>query len=464
MDLKDTIIIKVNMLPKTFLHSSSEFKDFSKQIIEILPDGNGNDFKPGSVVRFSLPPGSTLNLNNMALHLTAKIPHVAQHLGTAGTHASASAPTGKTDTYNIYPPKYIASLINQITIYCNGQIVQQISEYNQIVNILTDMSKTNNKSKILSYGNGFHRNDYRSGSTSHQEDYIITDWFGILGSAETKEVSGSIIDTNMLGNCVLEFQFAKNNVLARSSPTGQDVAVTPFFDADQLAESLNEVGFSLENLKLSVERMTLSKPQYDSMDSILKSGGYEIMFNHYTIFKGNGGNTAGNMRVSVNSQSIKYVLGYFENGTKNNSNHPMELDEATKTSGYFTRKGADFVNAQFIVGSTPMPVNPMKITDTYLNTLRLRGDKSSTDKEYFENLDTMEKWQSSFLTVPLSLEYSEDWKAELKSDSGLSTENMPLNITFNYNLTSANSDTPCMLVVSNRVLKIKDGVSLSVDI
>ena len=280
-DLKENIIIKVTMLPKTFLHSSSEFKDFSKQIIEILPDGNGDNFKAGSVVRFSLPPGSTLNLNNMALHFNADIPLYASGLGSAGTGSGAVAPTTLTETYNIYPPKYIASLINQITIYCNGQIVQQISDYNQIVNILTDMSKTNNKSKILSNGGGTLvpvGNVFDAGTTDpHQSDYIITDWFGILGSAETKEVSGSIIDTNMLGNCVLEFQFAKNNVLSRSQAdttlNTSTPANTPYFTGDQIAATLSEVQFNLTNLKLSVERMTLSKPQYDSMDSILKSGG-----------------------------------------------------------------------------------------------------------------------------------------------------------------------------------------------
>ena len=331
---------------------------------------------------------------------------------------------------------------------------------------------TNNKSKILSYGGGTKvadGNPFDAGTTDpHQSDYIITDWFGILGSAETKEVSGSIIDTNMLGNCVLEFQFAKNNVLGRSQPSTSlntsTPANTPFFTADQIGQTLSEVQFNLTNLKLSVERMTLSKPQYDSMDSILKSGGYEIMFNHYTIFKGNGGSNNGSMRVSVNSQSIKYVLGYFEDSTKNNSTSPMEHDGILRTSSYFTRNGSEFKTGQYVVGSTPMPVNPMKAIDTYLNTLRLNGDKSSTEKEYFEGLDSIEKWQSSFLTVPLSLEYSEDWKAELKSDSGLSTENMPLNITFNYGLNVVTADTPCLLVVSNRVLKIKDGVSLSVDI
>ena len=116
--------------------------------------------------------------------------------------------------------------------------------------------------------------------------------------------------------------------------------------------------------------------------------------------------------------------------------------------------GNSFTNSIFTVGSTNLPINPMG----------LFGDKSSTDNRYCDALDSLERWRSSFMVSPLSLEYSNDWKSDSKLDSGLSTENLPLNITFTYNLSAATTDIPCILVVTNRTLKIRDGVNLSVDI
>ena len=455
------------MVPKSFLQAADKFDNFTKTVINILPDGNSDNLKSGSTVRFSLPPGSTFSLSNLALHLTASIPRFAQQIGNGTTAAPTVLPSTPTRSYTIYPPKYIASLIQTITIYANGSIIQQITDYNVIVNIMSDLSKTNSKGRILSNSGGVNVASltYDNTTVNNQSDYVITDFFGLLGSAETKESSGNLIDTNMLGNVVLEFQFSRPNVLGRSSLNAGIPAsgALGFLDANAIANSLANVDFIISNIKLSVERLSLDSAVYDSMNTVMKSGGSDIMFNHYQIFRGNGGVSSGNMRISVNSQSIKYCMGYFEDSTKN-SPLPMVFDLVTRNSSFFTRLGVSFNNSIWTVGSTNIPVNPMSLSETFTNTLRLMGDKTSTDNRYCDGLDTLEKWRSSFMVSPLSLEYSNDWKSTNKLDSGLSTENLPLNITFTYNLSASPADIPCILVVTNRTLRIKDGVNLSVDI
>jgi len=449
------------------MQSFDKFDNFTKQIINILPDGNADNLRSGSTVRFTLPPGSTFSLSNLALHLTANIPRFAQQIGTGATATPATLPTSATRSYTIYPPKYIASLIQTITIYANGSIIQQITDYNAIVNIMSDFSKTNSKGRILSNSAGVNVTTltYDNTTVNNQSDYVITDWYGVMGASEVKETSGTLIDTNMLGNVVLEFQFARPNVLARSnlSTTIPIPGALGHLDGAAIANSLANVDFVVSNLRLSVERLSLDSAVYDSMNSVMKSGGSDIMFNHYQLFKSNGGVSAGNMRISVNSQSIKYCLGYFEDSTKS-SPLPMVLDLVTRNSTFFTRLGASFTSSIWTVGSTNIPVNPMGLSETFTNTLRLMGDKSSMDNKYCDALDSLEKYRSSFMVSPLSLEYSNDWKSTAKLDSGLSTENLPLNITFSYNLSAATNDIPCILVVTNRTLKIRDGVNLSVDI
>ena len=455
------------MVPKSFMQASDKFDDFTKTVINILPDGNADNLRGGSTVRFTLPPGSTFSLSNLALHLNVAIPRFAVQVGTGTTAAPTVLPTAPTRSYTIYPPKYIASLIQTITIYGNGSILQQITDYNVIVSILSDFSKTNNKGRILSNSNGVNvaTLTYDNTTVDNQSDYTITDFFGLLGSSETKESSGNLIDTNFLGNVVLEFQFARPNVLARSNLSGTipTVGLLGHLDGAAIANSLANVDFVVSNLKLSVERLSLDSAVYDSMATVMKSGGSDIMFNHYQIFKGNGGVSAGNMRISVNSQSIKYCMGYFEDSTKS-SPLPMVLDLTTRNSTFFSRLGNSFTNSIFTVGSTNLPINPMGLSECFTNTLRLFGDKSSTDNRYCDALDSLEKWRSSFMVSPLSLEYANDYKSFSKLDSGLSTQNLPLNITFTYNLSAATVDIPCILVVTNRTLRIREGVNLSVDI
>jgi len=449
------------------MQASDNFDNFTKTVINILPDGNSDNLKSGSIVRFTLPPGSTFSLSNLALHLNVAIPRFAQQIGSGTTGAPTVLPTVPTRSYTIYPPKYIASLIQAITIYGNGSILQQITDYNVIVSILSDFSKTNSKGRILSNAAGVNvaNLNYDNTTANNQSDYTITDFFGLLGSAETKESSGNLIDTNMLGNVVLEIQFARPNVLDRSNLNSSIpvAGALGHLDGAAISNSLANVDFVISNLKLSVERLSLDSAVYDSMATVMKSGGSDIMFNHYQIFKGNGNVSAGNMRISVNSQSIKYCMGYFEDSTKS-SPLPMVLDLTTRNSSFFSRLGNSFTNSIWTVGSTNIPVNPMSLSETFTNTLRLMGDKSSTDNKYCDALDSLEKWRSSFMVSPLSLEYSNDYKSFSKLDSGLSTENLPLNITFTYNLSSSPADIPCILVVTNRTLKIRDGVNLSVDI
>jgi len=464
------------MVPKSFAQADEKFDNFTKQIITILPDGNSDNLRSSSVVRFTLPPGSTFSLANLALHLNVAIPRFAQQIGQGLTATPSVPPPTATRSHTIYPPKYIASIIQTITIYANGSIIQQISDYNVIVNIMTDFQKTNSKGRILSNSNGVTVASLAFDNTTvvNQSDYVITDFFGLMGSAETKETSGNLIDTNFLGNVVLEIQFSRPNVLGRSNVntvsnpaagvhSGTGAAAFGHLDTAAIQNALNNVDFIVSNLRLSVERLSLDPAVYDSMNQVMKSGGSDVMFNHYSIFKGNGGVSSGNMRISVNSQSIKYVMGYFEDSTKGLP-QPMLFDLTTRSSSFFTRLGANFTNAIWTVGSTNVPVNPMGLSETFTNTLRLYGDKTSIDNRYCDALDTLEKWRSSFMVTPLSLEYSNDWKSTSKLDSGLSTESLPLNITFTYNLSAATNDIPCILVVTNRKLIIRDGVNLQVDI
>jgi len=102
------------MVPKSFMQSSDKFDNFTKQVINILPDGNADNLRSGNTVRFTLPPGSTFSLSNLALHFTANIPRFAQQIGNGALATPTVPPTSATRAYTIYPPKYIQHLYKQL--------------------------------------------------------------------------------------------------------------------------------------------------------------------------------------------------------------------------------------------------------------------------------------------------------------------------------------------------------------
>jgi len=399
------------MLPVNFQAPFSNMKDFTKANIDVLPDSSVACVA-GSTTRFQLPYGSTTLLSKFCLHFTAAL----------------SAYTTDSNGRKLKHPKYASSYIKRLTVYVNGQIISQIDDYNKIYNIIKDFKQTSDHDVVLANASP----DITEDDTDM--DFIITDWIGLLDT-------DAVVDTNSLGNVVIEIVWASNDVIMNS---GAGTAAS------------NAVTFSIDNIKLSMDRMNLGSDYYSALSSSLSSSPKRILFDHYQIFKNGNAGGGGSVRFNANSQSIKYALGGFE---PNGTGQPMQHNAKINNSSYFNRSSTAFASANFTVGSTKLPANPMNKLSAYANTYRLFGEKNGT-----LNGMTRENWDDS-MTVPLSLEYSEQKLHEPKLDSGLSTENLPIGISFDYTTSGAFTNHSAFVVLATqRVLEISNGQQVTIDI
>ena len=425
-----------NSYPDDFAYRLSKFTGFTKNIVEVFPDGDRGTYGLATRVRFTFPAGSTIDLSDICLHFTGSVDYSAISDGT----------TPGANSGEVLFSRDISTCISQLTLYSNGKILQQLTDYNDIVNMLKDWKETSEQDAILSHTDPVYQTADIAGfsPTKPSRDYVIKNWLGIM----SKDASSSIIDTNIFGQMILEIVFCDANQLTLNVATNTASGV-------DMETKVSNVSASFSNLKLSMTRYNMPQEYYNTLERVLSNGKRRILFDHYELIEGTPANVGYNsVRFNINSQSINYMLGALVPTNRKQTGKPKLLNKNTKTSGYYNRFGTG-ATTQYVVGSTKLPVNAQSQTDAYVNTLRLWGCKSDGKYHHNDSINSLDTFSEHFFTAPLSLEYSTNMcHRETKMMSGLSTNNLPLSITFEANLTgSVANKSPLVLVSTSRILE-----------
>ena len=109
----------------------------------------------------------------------------------------------------------------------------------------------------------------------------------------------------------------------------------------------------------------------------------------------------------------------------------------------------------------------MDTHECFLDLTRLMGEKGSTHP-MTPHITNIRNFFRFYFSAPLSLEYAEN-KDGVKLLSGLSSENLPISISWNYrNHENAQvlgfNHVANVLVVTNRILEVASGQQVSVQI
>ena len=173
------------------LFQMKQFKNLTKTTVEILPSSGQTNYGPHRRCIFTLPYASLISLEDLAFHFTFE-PDVPQYTSTATVTKTAPY-------FRMLPPRDVASLISEIDIKINGQTIQHLTRYNDIVNILNAFEHPET-AKVALQGfdpsvvyektaNGLWQ-DLPSAAynlTPHPDNlnnkpkkYIINDWYGLL--------------------------------------------------------------------------------------------------------------------------------------------------------------------------------------------------------------------------------------------------------------------------------------------
>lgn len=474
------------------LFQMKQYKNLTKSTIEILPSSGQANYGPNQKVIFTLPYASTISLEDLALHFTFTSKDLAV--------ASSGVDGATVCIEKITAPKDVASLISEVDIKINGQTIQHLTRYNDIVNLLNRFqevgpnSATLQKSSCLS--NSVFDSDYsidvdgnvitksinvsrNSAENIVSSRQIINSWYGLLGH-RGKEVSSNFIDTNMLGEVTIAFTLAPASVcpaVFMPAATAQNAPTANLTDAEYNTTIVNrKTSYVLSDLKMSMVRYNLPQGYSEALASNLSGGAkYQIAFNHYEFHTQNAHKSNGTIRWNENSRDIKGLLAFFTDNTRDLMNAPTDYNPGDNVSEYFVYENTIHDNSQFQIGSVKMPQNSLKNEEAFLELCRgMARDRGLTNfsKTEGNGFGIMPTYLQFHFMVYLSLEMTEgvDKEAEFgkKLLSGLSSEQLPISCSYTYNNLAAPGKhwdkSVNIMSLTTRMLVIQNGQNVYVEI
>lgn len=486
----------VNSALEPLMFQMKQYKNLTKSTIEILPSSGQTNYGPYQKCIFTLPYASLISLEDLALHFDFTPSNVA-----------------KTDddfqVMRVLPPKDVAGLISEIDIKINGQTIQHLTNYNDIVNILNVFQDAKSAKKVLQ-GCDPRKFSYLTTSGRYTtidstafiganinnttRRYVINQWYGLLG-ARGKEVSSNFIDTNMLGEVTIAFTFAPSAVLFSTKAKENDLVAINGGTPRALVGSgsgaapapidgpynSNTASYILSDLKMSMVRYNLPMDYSEALRSNLSSGAkYQIAFNHYEIHSQVAPAGGGSIRFNENSKDIKGLIAYFTDAKRGDAPRPSEYDTNTNNSAYFTYDNPAHYSSQFQIGSVLMPQNELMSEEAFLEVTRAVVGARGNNTEFDSTIDTIGKWLSTSFMAYLSLEMTEGMTAVSNDNkkllSGLSSENLPITCVYKYKNNTATATNYTwdvaggktkninVMALTTRMLVIENGQNVYVEI
>lgn len=111
--------------PKNLAYALNQLSNFTKQTVKVLPD-RVNEVRLGDISRFKLPASALIDFRTISIFADVSLYKGAIRANDGGEYA-------------LHLPRNTASLIQQITITCNGVQLCNIDDYNLLYNTLYDL-------------------------------------------------------------------------------------------------------------------------------------------------------------------------------------------------------------------------------------------------------------------------------------------------------------------------------------
>lgn len=271
------------VLPSNVSYFMQRMQGLSISNFKVHPQTDGNQ-NSGKIVRFELPSNTLLNLRATRLFFACN---------TAGAGTSM--------------PNDIASLIERVSVYMGGVLVQNgFQGYNTLVHAKAALQGSKCGAALShpeivrskSYHNGaiFANADPETYLENGTEHFCIDNWDGLLGTLEP-----SIIDTGLFPQITLEITLADDTVCpisdGRILPSGAG-SVSTNFDKT----GTGNPSFTLSQMTIQCEVLGMATSVLDQIvEQRIASVGYlSLPFKNYYSFVSTH---AGTSRFNVNSAS-----------------------------------------------------------------------------------------------------------------------------------------------------------------
>lgn len=488
----------VSGFPKNLAYTLKQLSNFTKQTVKVIPD-RANDVNFGDVSRFKLPASAMIDFRTISIFADVSL------------YKDNTANTG----YALHLPRNTASLIQQITITCNGVQLCNINDYNLLYNTLYDLEGADFSQTSKRFLENADPSVYHySGDTLAAGDtlimtlnatataaannetkrpIVINNFLGFLGSLSTP-----VLDTNDTGDIYIEIRWASPKVLWGTTNRNQPAYAV-------------ETGCKFDDLRMTCSKINFeSSEYYDLKAQKLMSDGLLVGYYDYWTARGTGvvKSSGVNMNFNLTTNSLDQCIATFQH-TDYQKITPLVLHKAndlgddfataTRTfnqvladpvgnatvaaageganttigdafnqSYYFMRAGCDLATSQWSINSTnidPYPLPPSEIWNQNLIALGNNNIDFGTSGVHPGCLSLYHFLKYYFCHI-LSLENlsgdGQMWR------SGLSGNGSTININYaaTFGKTGANSNgesiQPVIFCRSTKILTVRDGRIISV--
>lgn len=482
----------ISGFPKNLAYTLKALSNFTKQTVKVLPDRvNGVVF--GEVSRFRLPASAMIDFRTICIYADVSL------------YKSTFAAT--TD-FSLHLPRNTNSLIQQLTITCNGVQICNINDYNLLYNTLYDMEGADNSQSSKRFlenadpsvyyyskntqAGGNTAINYVNTTTHNANNYetsrpiTINNFLGFIGS-----VSTPVIDLNDTGDMIIEIRWSPHTVCWGSAPK---------VNTNYSVATANDC--VLNNIRLTCSKINFESSEYYELKSQkLLSDGLMIGYYDYWTSRGTAVQKSSgiNMNFNITTNSLDQCIATFQKsdyatikplvlhgaGTVADPSGGLafteimaDADQVTTTDGaigdafnqsyYFMRPGCDLATSQWSINSTnidPYPLPPSEIWGNNLIALGNNNIDFGTSGVHPGCLSLFHFLKYYFCHI-LSLENlsgdGQMWRSGLNGNG--STININYAATFSKVGATDNGENICPVVFcrSTKVLTIKAGHLISV--
>ena len=476
----------VSGFPKNLAYTLKQLSNFTKQTVKVIPDRTNPNL--GEVSRFKLPASALIDFRTISIFAD-----VSLYYGTLGVGSG----------YSLHLPRNTASLIQQITVTCNGVQLCNINDYNLLFNTLydiegADFSQTSKRflenadPSVYFYAGATAAANSPIGAVNAidgtnasnfetNRPIVINNFLGFLGSLSTP-----VLDLNDTGDIYIEIRWAPITVCWGCANTTLPTYTTT-----------NTATPNFQNLRMTCTKINFENSEYyDIKAQKLQQEGLLVGYYDYWTSRGTAvqkGNNV-NMNFNVATNSLDQCIATFQKGdyqtikalvlhnaasttqanwiTFNNflTSEPADTEgtagigDGFNQSYYFMRSGIDLLTSQWSINSTNIDPYPLPPSEVWNQNLIALGNANIDYGTAGVHPGCVSLWHflKYYFCHILSLENlsgdGQHWR------SGLSGNGSVVNINYSATFNSTNTETisPVIFCRSTKVLTIKSGHIVSV--
>lgn len=461
----------MSVIPPNLNEVFRNLQGYRKSLVRFYPDRSGV-INANDVLRWTLP---------KEVMLMDTLTHYFEFTSTAAATGTGSVRQGT------FFPRNSASIIDTITVFINGQVFENITNYNHLFNLIYDnvagFNYYNSGTRALecvdpsirytvadASGNAITATVQGGTSTAttdatacdNKRPLHITNWVGFLGTCN------KVIDlTNV--EVVIEIRYAPSTILWKG------VAVSA-------GESALTPSYTIDNYYMTIQKISFDDDYYQrALNSLKDSGNYVITFKTFSASRSGAVDktTNPNLQFSTTAKNLAKLHFSFIDGTFDTISQILNTSKTTSFSEhlanlrtnvdafnqckYFQKNAVSLTEIQCEINGIPVYPFPQPPHLIHNNNYEAFDEEAYKEATNFVGLQSLEGWSKYSFLMSTSFEHKDAYKNGIISGYPNPSRNL-LNIKYSTTFKSTASDKVYLICWSERYVQaIFNGGAVTID-